>query len=131
MTDNMLRKLLFVLIAGITSLTSQATEYQRQTFQTCNLIASEQLTAAQLYLKGLPLDALYDTLPNLSDSGKQRLKILYQEIESKGPATVFALINSQFSKCARMTIKGSFVRPRPSVSQSTTFSVSMAIEKSI
>ncbi|PIE44325.1 MAG: hypothetical protein CSA50_00975 [Gammaproteobacteria bacterium] len=90
-----------VALLAFSCLTQGASSTTTQTFQTCGIIASELLTSAQLFQKGIPLTTLYDSLPALTPAGKKRLDATYKQIQENGLIATYSVINSRFAKCAK------------------------------
>ncbi len=99
---------LTVLLFCLTTLQAEAT--QKKTYQSCSVLASEVFTGIQLYSKGIDLTTLYQTLPDISEKAKQRLKSLYANIEKNGLIETYSKANSQYSQCSKSAFD-SFGKP--------------------
>lgn len=77
------------------------TEQLPKTYQSCSVIASEVFTAIQLFSKGVPLGTLYETLPEITEKGKIRLKTTFENISKQGLVDTYSMANSQYSQCAK------------------------------
>ncbi len=100
------------LILGFAGITPV---FASQNFQSCSVIASELLTAAQLHYKGFKLTELYESLPGLTAKGKERLTETFQSIEQHGLVSAFSAINSRYARCAKQVFQ---ITGKPSATSS-------------
>lgn len=81
-------------------------------FQSCTIITTELLTTIQFYEKGIPLELLIESLPDLSKEGEKRVRLSYQLAEQSTPLSSYSTINSDYAKCAK-TVFSKHGKPKP------------------
>ena len=97
-----LKRVLGIIILLLLSSLSLATEkFAEHSYQSCTLITTELLTTIQLYEKGIPLDILIESLPDLSKQGEKRVRLTYQLAEKAEALSSYSSINSDYAKCAK------------------------------
>ena len=87
----------------------------KHSYQSCTMITTELLTTIQLYEKGIPLDALLESLPNSSKEGRKRVQLTYQLAEKSGTLSSYSTINSDYAKCAKKVFSHQGKPPSTSV----------------
>ncbi len=70
-------------------------------YQSCSMITAELLTTTQLYGRGIPLDLLIKSLPDLSKQGENRVRNVYQSLTTSDLLSSYSAINSDYAKCAK------------------------------
>jgi len=93
-----------LIISILTLLSDSALSNEKNiehSYQSCTMITTELLTTIQLYEKGIPLDLLIESLPNLSKDGEKRVRLTYQLAEKAEPLSSYSAINSDYAKCAK------------------------------
>lgn len=93
--------LCIIILALLSSLTFSDENKLKHSYQSCTMITTELLTTIQLYEKGIPLDALLESLPNSSKEGEKRVQLTYQLAEKSGTLSSYSTINSDYAKCAK------------------------------
>ncbi|MFD2228825.1 hypothetical protein [Alkalimarinus sediminis] len=73
----------------------------KQSYQSCTIITTELLTTAQLYNRGIPLDELVASLPNLTPQGEEKVVATYELIQQSDLLSTYSAINSDYAKCAK------------------------------
>ena len=73
----------------------------KHSYQSCTIITTELVTTAQLYNRGIPLDELIESLPNLSPQGEKKVRSTYELIQQSDLLSTYSAINSDYAKCAK------------------------------
>ncbi|QSP94079.1 hypothetical protein LPB19_12865 [Marinobacter salinisoli] len=72
-----------------------------QSYESCSLITSEYLTILQLADRGLDMETLKASLPDLTDPGARRLEALLSFADSEGIVEAHSTVHSQYAQCAK------------------------------
>ncbi|UZE97722.1 hypothetical protein [Alkalimarinus alittae] len=88
-----------LLLLSITNLSAK--ENIKHSYQSCTIITTEMLTTAQFYNRGIPLNELIESLPNLSSQGEKKVRSTYKLIEESDLLSAYSAINSDYAKCAK------------------------------
>jgi len=73
----------------------------KHSYQSCTIITTELLTTAQFYNRGIPLEELIESLPNISPQGKKKVTSTYERIQQSDLLSTYSAINSDYAKCAK------------------------------
>ncbi|WP_250658494.1 hypothetical protein [Alkalimarinus coralli] len=73
----------------------------KHSYQSCTVITTELLTTAQLYGRGIPLESLIESLPDLTPEGEKKVKSTYSLINKSDLISTYSAINSDYAKCAK------------------------------
>lgn len=99
-------KICYFFITSCIASTSQAsdslpTASAQHSYQSCTVITTELLTAAQFYNRGVPLPELIESLPDISPQGRSKLQSTYDLIKQTDLLSTYSAINSDYAKCAK------------------------------
>ena len=73
----------------------------KHSYQSCTIITTEFLTTAQLFGRGIPLEALIESLPDLTSQGESKVRSTYELIQQSDLLSAYSAINSDYAKCAK------------------------------
>lgn len=73
----------------------------KHSYQSCTVITTELLTTAQFYNRGVPLQELIESLPNLSPTGANKVTATYELIQKSDLLSTYSAINSDYAKCSK------------------------------
>lgn len=73
----------------------------KHSYQSCTIITTELLTTAQFYNRGIALEELIESLPNLTPEGEKKVTSTYKLIQKSDLLSAYSAINSDYAKCAK------------------------------
>ena len=90
-----------ILLTLLSLPTHSAENEAKHSYQSCTMITTELLTTTQLYERGISLESLVESLPDLTPQGEKRVRATYELINNSDLLSSYSAINSDYAKCAK------------------------------